>query len=231
LLPLIVIVVFAGLLLGGLLAHFFGGSANSPKAPSNGSTTVAGASPTPSAVVTPPHASPSPPSRAVPSLKKPASPTPLPSVTASAAASPKASVAPSASPSIKPKPTVSPVATARAVAAVVTATPARASATTPVPNYVAAGPDHAAGIVRSYLGALARGDRATATSYLASGLPGEAFMDSNARVVSVRPSAAGSQYRVTADVQASSGEYVITFVLQPGPGGLQIIDHYSIKTQ
>jgi hypothetical protein len=114
-------------------------------------------------------------------------------------------------------------------AAVVTATPARAAAATPAPNYVAAGPDQAAGIVRSYLGALARGDRATATSYLARGLPGEAFMDSSARVVSVRPSTAGSQYKVTADVQTSSGEYYITFVLEPGAGGLQIIDHYSIK--
>ena len=96
---------------------------------------------------------------------------------------------------------------------------------------MAPGPDQAAGIVRSYLGALARGDRSTATSYLARGLPGEAFMNSSARVVSVRPSAAGSQYKVTADVQTSTGEYYITFTLEPGAGGLQIVDHYSIKTQ
>lgn len=85
--------------------------------------------------------------------------------------------------------------------------------------------------MRSYLGAMARGDRATATSYLASGLPNEAFMDSSARIVSLRPRALGSQYRVTADVQTSTGEYYITFTLEPGPGGLQIIDHYAIKTQ
>lgn len=86
--------------------------------------------------------------------------------------------------------------------------------------------------MRSYLGALARGDRATATTYLQRGLPGEAFMDSNARVVSVRSSATGSQtYKVTADVQTSSGEYYITFTVEPGAGGLQIVDHYAIKTQ
>lgn len=96
---------------------------------------------------------------------------------------------------------------------------------------MAPGADQAAGIVRSYLGAVARGDRATATSYLARGLPGEAFMDNGARIISVRPTAVGSQYRVTADVQTSTGEYYITFVLEPGPGGLQIIEHYSIKTQ
>ncbi len=118
-------------------------------------------------------------------------------------------------------------------AAVVTAapaTPSRAAAATPAPNYVAPGPDQAAGIVRSYLGALARGDRATATSYLARGLPGETFMDSSARVVSVRPSTLGSQYKVIADVQTSNGQYAVTFVLEPGTGGLQIVDHYSIKT-
>lgn len=78
---------------------------------------------------------------------------------------------------------------------------------------------------------MARGDRATATSYLEHGLPSETFMDAGARIVSLRPSAVGSQYKVTADVQTSSGEYYITFVLEPGAGGLQIVDHYAIKTQ
>ena len=83
--------------------------------------------------------------------------------------------------------------------------------------------------MRSYLGALARGDRATATTYLAHGLPSEGFMDSNARIISVRPESAGSQYKVSADVQTSTGEYFITFTLQQGTGGLQITDHYAIK--
>jgi hypothetical protein len=110
-----------------------------------------------------------------------------------------------------------------------TSTPAPAAATTPAPNFVSSGPDQAATIVRSYLGALARGDRATATSYLAHGLPSEGFMDANSRIVSVRPQADGSQYKVSADVQTSTREYYITFTLQQGTGGLQITDHYAIK--
>ncbi|MBV8489362.1 MAG: hypothetical protein JO199_02440 [Candidatus Eremiobacteraeota bacterium] len=38
-------------------------------------------------------------------------------------------------------------------------------------------------------------------------------------------------YKVTADVTTSNGEYYITFTVAPGPGGLQITDHYAIKTQ
>lgn len=106
-----------------------------------------------------------------------------------------------------------------------------ASATTPAPNYVSSGPDQAATIVRSYLGALARGDRATATSYLAHGLPSEGFMDANSRILSVRPESTASPYKVSADVQTSTGEYYITFTLQEGTGGLQITDHYAIKPQ
>ena len=241
-----VIVVFAGLLLGGLLAHFFGGSTILPKAGPNSQPAVAVASPTPFALLKPAHVSPSPRSSARPSPKT----SPSPKSSPSAKPSPSSPASPAASASPSPKPTTSPVPSARATLAVVTpapvrtpakravavvtaapATPARASAATPAPNYVAAGPDQAAGIVRSYLGAMARGDRATATSYLAHGLPGEAFMDSSARIVSVRPASAGSQYKVTADVQTSSGEYYITFTLEQGPGGLQIVDHYAIKTQ
>jgi hypothetical protein len=109
--------------------------------------------------------------------------------------------------------------------------PAVAAATTPAPNYVSAGADQAVWIVRSYLGAIARGDRATATTYLAHGLPSEGFMDSNSRILSLRPESAGGQYKVTADVQTSTGEYYITFTLAEGTGGLQITDHYAIKTQ
>jgi hypothetical protein len=111
------------------------------------------------------------------------------------------------------------------------AAPEVASAASPASNYVPAGPDQAATIVRSYLGALARGDRATATSYLAHGLPSEGFMDANSRIVSVRSESSASPYKVSADVQTSTGEYYITFTLQQGTGGLQITDHYAIKPQ
>ncbi|MBV8374555.1 MAG: hypothetical protein JO302_03515 [Candidatus Eremiobacteraeota bacterium] len=104
-----------------------------------------------------------------------------------------------------------------------------AAAVTPAPNYIASGSDQAAEIVRSYLGSLARGDRSTATTYLARGLPSEDFMNATSRVLSVRPEGSGNnQYKVTADVQTSTGEYYITFTLQSGPGGLQITDHDSI---
>jgi hypothetical protein len=112
------------------------------------------------------------------------------------------------------------------------ATPMPATAATTVANYSAANGADAAAIVRSYLGAIARGDRATATSYLAHGLPSETFMDASSRIESVRSSRLSKQqYKVTADVQTSTGEYFITFTVEPGPGGLQITDHYSIKTQ
>lgn len=84
--------------------------------------------------------------------------------------------------------------------------------------------------MRSYLGALARGDRETATSYLAHGTPTETFMNSGARIASIRTAAGGAQqYTVTADVQTSSGEYYTTFTVEQGPIGLQITDHYTIK--
>jgi hypothetical protein len=94
----------------------------------------------------------------------------------------------------------------------------------------AAGDDRAAGLVRSYLQALVRGDRTTAASYLAHGLPSENFVNSGSHIESIRSSSVGmEQYRVTADVQTSTGEYYVTFTVQQGPGGLQITDRYSIK--
>ncbi len=86
--------------------------------------------------------------------------------------------------------------------------------------------------MRSYLGALARGDRATATSYLAHGAPNEPFMNAQAHIETIRSTSIGTQqYQVTADVHTPAGEYYVTFTLQQGPGGLQITDHYTIKPQ
>jgi hypothetical protein len=53
-------------------------------------------------------------------------------------------------------------------------------------------------------------------------------MDSGSKILSVHSNAQGNQYKVSADVQTSSGEYYITFSLEQGPGGLQITDHYAI---
>jgi hypothetical protein len=230
--PLILVVIFAGLMLGGMLAHFFGGrSSTVARTPSQPAFTMA-----PAASVSP-IASVSPSATVTPTARPSSSPSPKPTPSLS-----PPTVRPSATPkavAVKPLP----AATARAVV-YITPAPSRtsavsatapamvAAAVTAAPNYVAPGNDQAAQIVRSYLGSLARGDRATATTYLAHGLPSEGFMDASSRILSIRPEGSASQqYKVTADVQTSTGEYYITFTLQPGPGGLQITDHYSIKTQ
>lgn len=234
--PLILVVIFAGLLLGGVLAKFFGG-ASPPKA-----------TPAAPTFTSAPENSMAP--LAMATRRTPA-PIPTPTLSATAKPSPVASASPTAKPAAIPtlKETPKPVPPPSARIVYVTPAPHRAaptsdvaftpsagtpqvaSATTAAPNYVPAGPDQAATIVRSYLGALARGDRATATSYLAHGLPSEGFMDANSRILSVRSESSASPYKVSADVQTSTGEYYITFTLQQGTGGLQIIDHYAIKPQ
>ncbi len=86
--------------------------------------------------------------------------------------------------------------------------------------------------MRSYLEALQHGERATAASYLARGTPSETFMNAESRIESISSANVGpQQYRVGADVQTSTGEYFITFTVEQGPSGLQIIDHSSIKPQ
>jgi hypothetical protein len=78
---------------------------------------------------------------------------------------------------------------------------------------------------------LSRGDRSGASGYLSTGSPTETFMDSSAKVQSVHADATGrGTYKAGADVVTSTGEYYITFTLAPGPGGLQIQDHFAIKT-
>jgi hypothetical protein len=109
-----------------------------------------------------------------------------------------------------------------------------AQAVTPASTHAppASSDDRASALVRSYLQALARGDRSTASSYLASGAPNETFMTPDSRIESIRSSSVGpQQYRVTADVQTTSGEYYVTFTVEQNPGGFSITDHFSIKTQ
>ena len=238
--PLILVVIFAGLLLGGVLARFFGGSKSHEQQPAPAQTTFTIA-PVPSTTpLTVANAAPT--SLPHARLRASASTEPSPAL------SPTAVPLPTASPSATPKPTPRPRSTTTprvvygtppprqpgAQPAVVTAAPATpiaAAATTPAPNFVSSNSDQASSIVRSYLGALARGDRATATTYLARGLPSENFMDPSSRIVYVRSEPAGNQYKVSADVETSTGEYFITFTVQQGTGGLQITDHTAIKPQ
>jgi hypothetical protein len=113
----------------------------------------------------------------------------------------------------------------------VTPAPKRTASATPAGAAPAAGTGSAESVVRGYLGALARGDRSGAAAYLAGSAPSETFVDSSARIQSVRAESTGQgTYKASADVQTSTGEYYITFTLTPGPGGLQISDHFAIKT-
>jgi hypothetical protein len=240
LIPLVLVVIFAGLLLGALLAHFFGGGPG--KQPAN-TTAIARATPvfaTPDsgATATPaPSITTSPRTSASP-LARPSS-APSPTASPSTSPTPSASTTPGATPS--PHRTVHPVTHASVVAALPPApresiaratAPAVISTAAPVTAPAApSGSARAESVVRSYLSAVASGNRALATTYLAGGVPGEVFMDSTAHVVSLNSASSGTGYRVSADVVTSNGEYALTFSLSPGASGLQITDHYAIKVR
>jgi outer membrane biosynthesis protein TonB len=222
--PLILVVILAGLLLGGVLAHFFGGSTGTPKP---AQSVIAIVTPPPTAAPLAILPSPS------PSALVPKSPTSSPSPTIAPTPSPAHSPtsSPTFSPSPTPKPTLKPVPKA-------TAKPAAPRTPKPQPKPTAAAKsapvlsDPAATVVRSYLQAMAQGDRQAASAYLANGEPTESFLNAGAAIGSIRSTAlGGSRYRVTADVRASGMEYYETFTLEPGPGGLLITDHYWIKPQ
>ncbi|MBV9233800.1 MAG: hypothetical protein JO030_07145 [Candidatus Eremiobacteraeota bacterium] len=231
--PLVLVVILAGLLLGGALAHFFGGSNRSPSP----ATRIAIAPATTQPTIEP--------SNAIPATRTPAPVRTRPAATPRG--TPTAEPTAAATPTTAETAAVTPKATRRIAAA--SATPALVARATVAPApirptaapshlAVAAGPTNApsssdpAGVVRAYLGALARGDRQTASGYLAHGTPTESFMTPGARIATIRSSSIGAQqYRVTADVQTGSGEYYVTFTVGAGPGGLQITDHYAIKPQ
>ncbi|MGA8797521.1 MAG: hypothetical protein WB526_10735 [Candidatus Cybelea sp.] len=215
-----------------MLAHFFGGS-NGPQRPAQAPlaeasvppvtplpspSSMASAMPSPMATPTPtplPSESPAP-------TKKPAKPTPTPTSTPSA--TPVASATPTRAPT--------PIATATRKAIVATARPIAVATPVPAAPPKAAAGDPAASLVRSYLEALARGDRATASTYLASGSASETFMSGESQIESIRSTPqSNSNYLVTADVKSGGVEYYATFTVAPGPGGLQITDHYYIKPQ
>ena len=239
--PLVLVVIFAGLLLGGVLAHFFGGTNQRPKSASTAVAAVPPIVPTPAP--TPPvlaTTTPSPTFAPSPTSAPSATPSPTPPVlsTPRVVPTPKR-LAKALTQTMPPAPSATPplASTAKAapVAHVATspkAFPVATVAAAPKPVAEVSSDDRATTIVRSYLGALARGDRTAASAYLAHGAPSEVFMGSGARIESIRSASVGAeQYKVTADVQTESGEYYVTFTLEPGPGGLQITDHYAIKPQ
>ncbi len=221
--PLIVVVILAGLLLGGVLAHFFGGNTPRPEpsrvavAPSPLSAYGAAV---PSAM---PTESPTPAQRPSPTSRP--SPTPRPSPSASPRVSPSATPAVAATTvaAVTSKP-----ATARPLGASshsATAAPVAPAPVTPAP--AASSDDGAVWVVRSYVQAVARGDRAAAANFLMHGSATEPFLSADSQIESIRSAALGdSRYNVTADVRTDSGEFRGTFTLEQGASGLQISDHY-----
>ena len=88
--------------------------------------------------------------------------------------------------------------------------------------------EHAAAIVRAYVGALARGDSPSAAGYLASGLPTESFINPNVSVniADLRSSRNDDgSFSVNTQIVTSKGTYLASFTLRMGPYGMQITSH------
>jgi hypothetical protein len=242
--PLMVLIVLGGLLLGGLLTKFFGpGPVQTP-------TPLPSFTPLPEATATyAPQNTPTPNATPTERLAKAtpkavAASSRAPSPVASATAAPSLSAPPSSVPASSPTPRPKIVA-AKKTPPVIFVTPAPqtsaaqiAQAASPAAAMVAgaASPvlitgansgDHAASIVRAYIAALARGDSATATGYLASGLPSESFInpDVSVNVSDLRTNSSGDGYNVTTQIVTSKGTYIAQFTLKMGPYGMQITDH------
>ncbi|MGD0967101.1 MAG: hypothetical protein ABR949_02340 [Candidatus Aquilonibacter sp.] len=230
--PLMVLVILGGLLLGGLLTKFFGtGGAQAPT-PAPSFTPLPGVSATFAPTFSPtPQQSISPRPSHSPSHAPTA--TPMPSVTLLPSTTPaptaKAAVAqptPHKTPGIiilTPTPApAAPAATATAPPLVVTPT------ATPVLITGANSTEHAAAIVRAYIASLARGDSATAAGYLANGLPTESFINPNVsvNVADLRASRNGDgTVAVATQIVTSKGTYLASFTLRMGAYGMQITDH------
>jgi len=241
----VVLVILGGLLLGGLLTKIFGagGSPQAPTArpsftPLPGTTATFAPTASPTSIGTPTaHPSSTPSHAASPSASASASPKPSPKASASAAV---ATLHPAATaretPTIvilTPTPAATRVALAtQAPTAAPTVAPVPAAVATPTPVLItgANSADHAAAIVRAYIGSLARGDSATAAGYLASGLPTESFINPNVtvNVADLRASHTGDgTYAVTTQIVTSKGTYLASFTLRVGTYGMQITDHRS----
>jgi len=235
--PLIVLVVFAGLLLGGGLAKLLGRGGSPSPAPSftplPGATVAAMTSP---AAVPSRGPSPSPRPSALSSVR------PSPSSPATSSPSPSPALSASAKPSPTPKatptvlimtPTPAPARTARpnppTAAAAPTATPAPLPTPTPATITGAASSDHALAIGRSYVSALIDGQAPVATGYLTSGLATETYLQGGKIAdMDVAKNPDGS-FRVSARVSAPSGTYLLTLRIVSTSLGMQITDHSATK--
>jgi len=234
-----VLVILGGLLLGGLLTKLFGAGTVQAPTPAPSFTPLPEATATFTQAQTPPPATP-PPATATPSSKPAKSTRPSPRTSASpaptATASPRRRVRPRATAplviiltptpfaSVPPTFTPAPTATPRPP-------PVTVATAAPVLITGANSARHAAAIVNAYIAALARGDSATATDYLASGLPTESFINPNVSVtvngLHASRNTDGS-YNVSAEVVTSKGTYLATFTLKMGAYGMQITGHNAM---
>lgn len=238
--PLMVLVILGGLLLGGLLTKFFGTSGAQAPTPAPSFTPLPGVSatfaptfsPTPETTHTPrPKTSPSRAPTATPmssvTLLPGTTPAPTPKA-ASRAVHPTVHVTPRSTPAIIIL-TPTPAAAASMVAATATPPPLVVAPTaTPVLITGTNSTEHAAAIVRAYIASLARGDSSTAAGYLASGLPTESFINPNVsvNVTDLRASRSGNGgFAVTTEIVTSKGTYLASFTLRMGAYGMQITEH------
>lgn len=226
------VVVLAGLAIGGGLAKYLGRSPQtttvsdvvvvSPEPSPTPEITVAPATPSASPVPTPsarvtPRPTPTPRATAEPTVK----PTQVPTATAAPTEKPTPRATRTPRPAPSPLPTIAPRRTQPIARR-------EEPSVTPAPAAEPANP--AAGVVRSYLETIRRGNFAGAAQYLANGDPNETFIEASSRIqnVSSRRNEDGS-YHVTADVTTSRGTYFLTFTVESTDLGQRITEHTAIK--
>lgn len=185
-------------------------------------------------------------------------PTPAPSPASTPSSAPTATLTPAPRPSPAPT-TIAATAVPTTIAATVAptalarpaATPVRVALVTPAPLVsvqpeataapttttaaaaVSGYDERASGIVRRYLDALIRGDEKTALTTLAAGagtLSEQAFLDPNARIVSVKVTRIdASNASVGCEISAAKGHYYATYHVTAAAGGPVISEHDYIK--
>jgi hypothetical protein len=239
--PLMVLVILGGLLLGGLLTKFFGtGGAQAPT-PAPTFTPLPGVSATFAPTLSPTFSP-------TPALTRTAHPSASPSRVPTATPMASVTLLPGTTPAPTARASVAAHSTPRTTPAIVILTPTPAPSHAPAvaqqtatPPPVVAAPtvtpvlitgsnstEHAAAIVRAYIASLARGDSSTAAGYLSSGLPTESFINPNVSVSVTDLRASRNDdgsFAVTTQIVTSKGTYFATFRLHMGAYGMQITEH------
>lgn len=224
LIPAIIVVILVGLFVGAVFAHYVA----APKHTKNTLVTVR-----PTALPT-----------AAPTLAaEPTQPPPTPAPKPTAAETSSPSPQPTATHAVTPPPRPQNTALALATASPVTPKPATAKPSTPRPAPsatpvlkhtlpVARATENtsgaAAGVVRSYIGALASGRPQAAAAYLANGSPDQdSFVDAGSRIGSISSSRnTNGTYHVDANVVTASGTYAMSFTVSATN---RITDHVGVK--